>query len=161
MWFFLGINNIQINIKESNMDLDYFKLYLRGYMSDHGSEKTEISSDFVSRRADEASNTFSNFRRHGYTVYAAEEAAIQDMMRGVGLSRREVVTAILLKNFKNRVELKDADFMEFWVDRFSNQSGIFDGFEEESGIGLSEALVENSREILVSRFDQYLITNGL
>lgn len=143
------------------MELDFFKLYLQSYMRDHGFSNQEIASDYVTSKAEAALNSFVNLTRHGYSHEGAKEVAIQDLMTGMGLSYREVISEILLNNFSSRLELKDMDFIEFWVDRFSGQITLFEGFEQENGIGLNEDLVENSKEVLVSRFDKYLVIHGL
>lgn len=150
------------------MEMDYFKQYLRNYLLDHGFDRKDIDSLTVKYNAERANDTFETMRRSGCSVDEAIELAIQDLFIGIGDSLRETVTEILLdkdsdreKKFSSRINVDDPDFLEYWLDRFSEQFAMFEDLQMEGGLGLDPKLLEEKKEVLLQRMDKYLTIYGL
>lgn len=154
------------------MELDYFRIYLQTYLSDHGFEPEVMENPIVINNIERANEEFETARRNGYTVEGAIELALQQLFIGIGDSPREALSEILVDEFGSRIgldesKLKDErgkiDFqllLEFWTNRLSKR-GVLSGFELENGIGLDHDILEESRDIIFSRIDQHLNIHGI
>ena len=143
------------------MELDYFKFMLQGYLREHGFEPEDLQKEIVDANAEAANDTYEKSRRAGYSVDESIEIATQVLYTGIGESPREVFAELLINNFSDRVHVTDQMFLEFWIQKLSEQTSIIAEFRLENGLGLDPKVLEESRSDLAHHIDQYLKTNGL
>ncbi len=143
------------------MELDYFSLYLRNYLRDHGFEPAEISSQMVKDNADRAAQTFEDYRKSGASLDGATEAALKDLFIGIGISRAEKAADILEEEFSDRIHITESVVLDFWTQELANDELIWKDFSKEGELGLNQELVEEGNGTLHGRIDQFLTTHGL
>lgn len=64
------------------MDANYYSSYLRTYLTDAGDVRQD-DEDFISSRADAASESFEDNRRSGVPAACAQELAMSVLMEGL------------------------------------------------------------------------------
>lgn len=64
------------------MDANYYSSYLRAYLTDAGDARKD-DDDFISSRADAASEAFEDNRRSGVPAACAQELAMAVLMDGL------------------------------------------------------------------------------
>ena len=72
-----------IQIILTNMDVNYYSNYLRTYLTDAGDMRKD-DEDFISARADAASEEYEVQRRAGAPPACAQELAMAVLMEGLG-----------------------------------------------------------------------------
>lgn len=143
------------------MELNYFTLYLRNYMRDHGFDSKEIESQIAKDNAETATLTYENYRKNGASVAGATEAALEDLFIGIGLSIMEVSEDILEKDFSERINITEPLVLDFWAQKMTEDKSIWESFYNTEGLGLNKELVEADKGKLHSRIDQFLKSHGL
>ena len=143
------------------MELDYFSLYLRYYLRDHGFREEELNADIVKINADNAAQTYENERKGGNSVCGATELANRDLFVGIGLSRLEAAADILEENFGDRVPFSQSDVFDFWTQKLAENDSLWDAYHKEGELGLNEDLVSEGKDDLLHRIDQILISHGV
>lgn len=153
------------------MELDYFRIYLQTYLSDHGFDPEVMEEALVVNNIERANEEFETSRRNGYTVDGAMEVALQELFIGIGDSPREALSDILIDEFGSRIGLDKMkldsekgklDFqliLEFWIKRLSQN--VLTDFMLKDGLGLDPDILEESRDKLISRIDQHLNIHGI
>lgn len=63
-------------------EISYYKLYLQKYLTDTG-DKRMTDEEFISSRADLATDEFESQRREGADVFSAQESAMNTLMEGL------------------------------------------------------------------------------
>ena len=63
------------------MDANYYSCYLKAYLTDTGDARKD-DDDFISARADAASEAFEDNRRSGVPAACAQELAMSVLMEG-------------------------------------------------------------------------------
>ena len=64
------------------MDANYYSSYLRAYLTDAGDARKD-DEDFITARADAASEAFEGNRRSGVPAACAQEMAMAVLMEGL------------------------------------------------------------------------------
>lgn len=141
--------------------MNYFKLYLQNYMRQHSFEPSEITSDFVTDRAESAAQTFESFRKSGASIVGAQEVAIRDLFAGVGESIWDTASDILEENFAKRIEIERPMIQDFWTQQLSDNKDIWTPYAMTGGVGLDEEKVKLHRNDIIAEIDQFLISHGL
>lgn len=143
------------------MELDYFTLYLRNYLRDHSFSEADLQAPIVKINADNAAQTYENERKAGNSVIGATELANADLFVGIGLSRLETASDLLEDHFEERIQSSEHMAFDFWSQKLAEDDSIWVSFHKEGELGLNEELVEEGKETLLHRIDQFLTTHGV
>lgn len=143
------------------MELDYFSLYLRNYLRDHGFSQSELDSPIIAINADSAARTYEEYRKSGANVDGSNEAALGVLFIGVGLSKTEVATDMLEEEFKDRINIDEPMVLDFWSQKIADEKSIWDSLYKDGELGLNKELVDEGKDLLLVRINQFLNSHVL
>ena len=90
-------------MKENNkLELSYFRLKLRSYMSEHLSEKLQ-DTEFITTRADMALTAYCDAVAQGFTHPEAESMASEVLYYGLHFSKYDTLVSVLENEFERKL----------------------------------------------------------
>lgn len=138
------------------MEMNYFSLYLKAHMADHGFEESEISSTKVLDNVLNAESIFEESRRNGYDVEGAKELAMAELFQGIGMSKRETMSEIILTNFQDKIHVDSPEILDFWVERLSESPYIVSLLSKDGGIGFDPNKLDENIVPVVDFINEYI-----
>ena len=90
-------------MKENNkLELSYFRLKLRSYMSEHLPEKLQ-DTEFITTRADMALTAYCNAVAQGFNHLEAERIASEVLFSGLHFSKYDTLVSVLEDEFEREL----------------------------------------------------------
>ena len=90
-------------MKENNkMELSYFRLKLRSYMSEHHPEKLQ-DTEFITARADMALTAYCDAVAQGFKYPEAESMASEALYQGLYFSKYDTLVSVLENEFEREL----------------------------------------------------------
>ena len=84
------------------MELSYFRLKLRSYMSEHHPEKLQ-DTEFITARADMALTVYCDAVAQGFTHIEAESMASEALYQGLHFSKYDTLISVLENEFEREL----------------------------------------------------------
>ncbi len=141
-------------------DLNYFYFYLLNYLQVN---RYQVESDHpqIIANSTAALDIFEEARRKGSDVAQAEEEAMSVLFTNIGESEYNIVTEILLDNFRDTIELDCEAAVEYWTPQIMTDiPDLFDGFDRMA-IGVDPLDLDAMKNQIVGSIVTYLSDNGL
>lgn len=141
-------------------DLNYFYFYLRNYLQVN---RYQVEADHPQIIANSmaALDIFEKARRNGSDVTQAEEEAMSVLFSNIGESEYNIVTEILLENFRDTINLDCEAAVEYWTPQIMTDiPDLFDGFDRIA-IGVDPLDLDTMKNEIVGSIVTYLSDNGL
>lgn len=91
-----------MNRKKRPAGLDYYSLYLLGYLREHHPDKADDGA-FIEERAGRAAGEYEQLRRDGASIAQAQEAAMLFLLEGLHFSRYDLLRDVLEDEFAGEV----------------------------------------------------------
>lgn len=141
-------------------DLNYFYFYLLNYLQVN---RYQVEADHpqVIANLTAALDIFEEARRNGSDVTQAEEEAMSVLFTNIGESEYNIVTEILLENFRDTIDLDCEAAVEYWTPQIMTDiPDLFDGFDRMA-IGVDPLDLDTMKNQIVGSIVTYLSDNGL
>ncbi|WP_300634164.1 DUF1896 family protein [uncultured Duncaniella sp.] len=141
-------------------DLNYFYFYLLNYLQVN---RYQVESDHpqIIANSTAALDIFGEARRKGSDVTQAEEEAMSVLFTNIGESEYNIVTEILLENFRDTIDLDCEAAVEYWTPQIMTDiPNLFDGFDRMA-IGVDPLDLDTMKNKIVGSIVTYLSDNGL
>jgi len=141
-------------------DLNYFYFYLLNYLQVN---RYQVEADHpqIIANSTAALDIFEEARRKGSDVAQAEEEAMSVLFTNIGESEYNIVTEILLENFRDTIELDCEAAVEYWTPQIMTDiPDLFDCFDRMA-IGVDPLDLDTMKKQIVGSIVTYLSDNGL
>ena len=141
-------------------DLNYFYFYLLNYLQVN---RYQVEADHpqIIAKSTVALDIFGEARRKGSDVTQAEEEAMSVLFTNIGESEYNIVTEILLENFRDTIDLDCEAAVEYWTPQIMTDiPDLFDGFDRMA-IGVDPLDLDTMKNEIVGSIVTYLSDNGL
>ena len=141
-------------------DLNYFYFYLLNYLQVN---RYQVEADHpqIIANSTVALDIFGEARRKGSDVTQAEEEAMSVLFTNIGESEYNIVTEILLENFRDTIDLDCEAAVEYWTPQIMTDiPDLFDGFDRMA-IGVDPLDLDTMKNEIVGSIVTYLYDNGL
>lgn len=141
-------------------DLNYFYFYLLNYLQVN---RYQVEADHpqIIANSTAALDIFEEARRKGSDVTQAEEEAMSVLFTNIGESEYNIVTEILLENFRDTIDLDCEAAVEYWTPQIMTDiPDLFDGFDRMA-IGVDPLDLDTLKNQIVGSIVTYLSDNGL
>ena len=141
-------------------DLNYFYFYLLNYLQVN---RYQVEADHpqIIANSTVALDIFGEARRKGSDVTPAEEEAMSVLFTNIGESEYNIVTEILLENFRDTIDLDCEAAVEYWTPQIMTDiPDLFDGFDRMA-IGVDPLDLDTMKNEIVGSIVTYLSDNGL
>lgn len=141
-------------------DLNYFYFYLLNYLQVN---RYQVEADHpqIIANSTVALDIFGEARRKGSDVTQAEEEAMSVLFTNIGESEYNIVTEILLENFRDTIDLDCEAAVEYWTPQIMTDiPDLFDGFDRMA-IGVDPLDLDTMKNEIVGSIVTYLSDNGL
>ena len=110
-------------------DLNYFYFYLLNYRQEN---RFQVEADHpqIVANASAALDIFEEARRKGSDITQAEEEAMSVLFTNIGESEYNIVTEIILENFRDTIDLDCEAAVEYWTPQIMTDiPDLFNGFD--------------------------------
>ena len=141
-------------------DLNYFYFYLLNYLQEN---RFQVEADHpqIIANASAALDFFEEARRKGSDITQAEEEAMSVLFSNIGESEYNIVTEIILENFRDTIDLDCEAAVEYWTPQIMTDiPDLFDGFDRMA-VGVDTLDLDIRKNELVGAIVTYLSDNGL
>ena len=141
-------------------DLNYFYFYLLNYLQVN---RYQVEADHpqIIANSTVALDIFGEARRKGSDVTQAEEEAMSVLFTNIGESEYNIVTEILLENFRDTIDLDCEAAVEYWTPQIMTDiPDLFDGFDRMA-IGVDPLDLDTMKNEIVGSIVTYLSDKGL
>ncbi len=141
-------------------DLNYFYFYLLNYLQEN---RFQVEADHpqIIANASAALDIFEDARRKGSDVTQAEEEAMSVLFTNIGESEYNIVTEIILENFRDTIDLDCEAAVEYWTPQIMTDiPDLFDGFDSMA-VGVDPLDLDIKKNEIVGAIVTYLSDNGL
>ena len=141
-------------------DLNYFYFYLLNYLQEN---RFQVEADHpqIVANASAALDIFEEARRNGSDVTQAEEEAMSVLFTNIGESEYNIVTEIILENFRDTIDLDCEAAVEYWTPQIMTDiPDLFDGFDRMA-VGVGPLALDIRKNEIVGAIVTYLSDNGL
>ena len=141
-------------------DFIYFYLYLLNYLQVNKYQVERDHSQIISNSI-AALDIFEEARRNGSDVTQAEEEAMSVLFTNIGESEYNIVTEILLENFRDTIDLDCVAAVEYWTPQIMTDiPDLFIGFDRMA-VGVDPLDLDIRKNEIVGAIVTYLSDNGL
>ena len=141
-------------------DLNYFYFYLLNYLQEN---RFQVEADHpqIIANASAALDFFEEARRKGSDITQAEEEAMSVLFSNIGESEYNIVTEIILENFRDTIDLDCEAAVEYWTPQIMTDiPDLFNGFDRMA-VGVDTLDLDIRKNELVGAIVTYLSDNGL
>ena len=141
-------------------DLNYFYFYLLNYLQEN---RFQVEADHpqIVANASAALDIFEEARRKGSDITQAEEEAMSVLFTNIGESEYNIVTEIILENFRDTIDLDCEAAVEYWTPQIMTDiPDLFDGFDRMA-VGVDLLDLDIRKNEIVGAIVTYLSDNGL
>ena len=141
-------------------DLNYFYFYLLNYLQEN---RFQVEADHpqIIANASAALDIFEEARRKGSDITQAEEEAMSVLFTNIGESEYNIVTEIILENFRDTIDLDCEAAVEYWTPQIMTDiPDLFDGFDRMA-VGVDTLDLDIRKNELGGAIVTYLSDNGL
>ena len=141
-------------------DLNYFYFYLLNYLQEN---RFQVEADHpqIVANASAALDIFEEARRKGSDITQAEEEAMSVLFTNIGESEYNIVTEIILENFRDTIDLDCEAAVEYWTPQIMTDiPDLFDSFDRMA-VGVDPLDLDIRKNEIVGAIVTYLSDNGL
>lgn len=141
-------------------DLNYFYFYLLNYLQEN---RFQVEADHpqIVANASAALDIFEEARRKGSDITQAEEEAMSVLFTNIGESEYNIVTEIILENFRDTIDLDCEAAVEYWTPQIMTDiPDLFNGFDRMA-VGVDTLDLDIRKNEIVGAIVTYLSDNGL
>ena len=141
-------------------DLNYFYFYLLNYLQEN---RFQVEADHpqIVANASAALDIFEEARRKGSDITQAEEEAMSMLITNIGESEYNIVTEIILENFRDTIDLDCEAAVEYWTPQIMTDiPDLFVGFDRMA-VGVDPLDLDIRKNEIVGAIVTYLSDNGL
>ena len=141
-------------------DLNYFYFYLLNYLQEN---RFQVEADHpqIVANASAALDIFEEARRKGSDITQAEEEAMSVLFTNIGESEYNIVTEIILENFRDTIDLDCEAAVEYWTPQIMTDiPDLFNSFDRMA-VGVDPLDLDIRKNELVGAIVTYLSDNGL
>ena len=141
-------------------DLNYFYFYLLNHLQEN---RFQVEADHpqIVANASAALDIFEEARRNGSDVTQAEEEAMSVLFTNIGESEYNIVTEIILENFRDTIDLDCEAAVEYWTPQIMTDiPDLFDSFDRMA-VGVDPLDLDIRKNEIVGAIVTYLSDNGL